>query len=264
MCKILFNKQKKISFFVLILYLNLSIAYSAPLIGKINKDGINIRSDSTIYGEVLTKLKKGNTVKIIKEKFGWYKIILPSNFISYVDKNYLEKEGETHFIVKATILNLRSKPSLDAPVVGSVRKGTSLRIAKREGKWVGVYGFPYAYGWVHKKFVEVVRVNLPKKADNIPTKKQICIKDRNKEEKKPMYPSLDYNIFTVKGVISPLTPLDNCPANYILKNEISTFFLSVDNHQKIDSFIGEEVTIQGERRHNGCSHIKVSKILLSE
>ena len=238
---------------ILILFTSVPLIEAFPLTGRISKDNINIRSDSTTYGEIIARLKKGDTARIIKEKFDWYRIVLPSKLIVYVDKNYLKRKDNTHFIVTATVLNLRAKPSMSASVVGKVKKGTVLRYAKDEGKWMGVYGFPHAYGWVHKKFVDIV--NLPQR------KTQSSIQNPTPSTKrKQQQPLKIYNIFIVKGVLYKLNSLKNCPANYKIKDGITIFFLTINNN--VDNLVGKEVIVKGKRHYQNCPYIEVEEVSL--
>jgi len=235
---------------MLIILISTPLREAFSLTGRINKNNINIRSDSTTYGEIIGRLKEGDTVKIIKEKFEWYKIILPSKFIVYTDKNYLARKDNANFVVTATVLNLRAKPSMSASVIGKVKKGTVLRYAKDEGAWIGVYGFPHAYGWVHKKFVEIV--NPPQeKTKNTPQNSIPSAKRRQQ-------PLKGYNIFIARGILYGLNSLNNCPANYKIKNGITTFFLAI--HNNVDNLIGKEVIIKGKRYYKDCPYIEVEEV----
>ena len=240
-------------------------ARTNSLNGKINKEGINIRADSTVFAKSIGVLKKGENVRIIKSRFDWYKIILPSRFTCYTSSAYLKKIGIKTARVKATILNLRFEPSLDSVIIGKVKENTIVHIVREQNGWTEIQGFPYLRGWVNKKFISFMpdRVQkLPpalnnKKENKIAAAKVISHSPNRKETK-------DYNYFTIEGTIYKLGRIENCPANYKLKNKFATFFLKIPEVYNVNNFLNKKVTVKGMRIYEGCSYIYIDKISLSE
>ncbi|MCM8756449.1 MAG: SH3 domain-containing protein [Candidatus Omnitrophica bacterium] len=126
-------------------------------LGKINKDEINVRTDSTLNASILGYLKKGEYVLIIDEKYEWYKVILPPRFYAYVYHRYIKKVSDNQLMVIANNLNLRSQPSLKSPIIGKVNRGELLNIIDEGDEWIKVKAFPNLVGWVYKSFVDIIR-----------------------------------------------------------------------------------------------------------
>jgi len=259
------NKIIMAGFISLVLLVSPYTYAEFPLKGAINKDGVNVRVDSTVFAKSIGVLKKGDNVKAVKEKFNWYKIILPRRFVCYASSAYLKKMGKNTARVEATALNLRVRPSLDSAIIGKVKKGTTLRLLKEQNGWAKVEGFPYIYGWVHKKFINL----LPDKTKNnslVLKKKENkkTIKIKSKKNNSNINKIDNYDYFAVKGIIYKLSDIDNCPANYKLKNEFTTFFLKIPGTEKADKFLKKKVTVIGRRRYEGCSYIYTKEILPSK
>ncbi len=121
--------------------------------GEVIKDRINVRADSTITAQTICMLKKGETVEIAGEKFDWYSIILPKDFTAYLSKHYVDVIAAKRGKINATRVNLRLKPSLEAPLVGTVEENSLVTIVGKNGDWYQVKAYPYARGWVNKHFI---------------------------------------------------------------------------------------------------------------
>ncbi len=254
-------------------------SYAYPLRGRINKTGINVRVDSTTYALSIGKMRRGEAVEIVDKKFSWYKVILPPRFICYIYSNYLNKIGANSVKIKANIINLRSKPSLASPIIGKAKRGVIFPIANsgyriepnriKENSWVKVRGFPYIYGWIHSKFVDVIAIGNNNKYNT-----RISSKKKNKDRKiKASFRKIKVlskpienkdNPITIEGLLYKLRPLKDCPANYKLRNGIALYFLRITGVNNINDFAGKKVIVRGKRMHEECSYIYVSTISLSK
>ena len=134
-----------------LLYLPFALGASTYIVIK---DNINLRVDSRVSAYSLGFLSKNDKVEASEAKFGWHKIKLPSKFSCYVAKKYVERLSEQEGKVLASKLNLRSKPDLEAQIIGVVKQGAVLSITGELEDWLKVVGYPYAYAWVHGKFLK--------------------------------------------------------------------------------------------------------------
>ena len=119
----------------------------------VNQDQVNVRSDSTVSAAIIGQLGKNEKVEVAQENFEWCKIKLPERFSGYVWKTYLKRLSKTQAEVTATRLNMRQEPSLEAPVIGQLPKGKTVYIKNTLGDWVEISAYPFATGWIHKKFL---------------------------------------------------------------------------------------------------------------
>ncbi|MCP4653511.1 MAG: SH3 domain-containing protein [Candidatus Omnitrophica bacterium] len=124
--------------------------------GEVIQNKINIRSDSTPMAASLGTANRGDRVKVIGQKYEWYKISLPKKMPAYVWAEYVKKISIKKGIVNVSSLNLRSQPSIDSYAIGKLQKGDSLHITAKAGDWYRVRGDPYTWGWINKKFVQEV------------------------------------------------------------------------------------------------------------
>lgn len=120
---------------------------------KVIKDKINVRIDSTVTSKILGVLNEDETVEILKESRDWIKILLPKRFKGFVSSQYVKKTSKVVGIVTASQLNLRIKPSLESYVIGKVKKNSELKLLRQNNDWYEISAYPYAKGWVHKKFL---------------------------------------------------------------------------------------------------------------
>jgi SH3-like domain-containing protein len=161
---------------------------------QIIEDNINIRTDSTVMSTSLGVLHKGEKVEVLDEKFEWAKIVLPERFKCYVYADYVKIIGRNRGEVTASSLNLRVYPSLDSPIIGKVKKDDVLFILKRYKNWYKVRAYPYAYGWVHKKFLQ--------ETEKIEEEKSFKeVKKKESEFKEPI-------VFTLEKIIPKLSEPD--------------------------------------------------------
>ncbi|MCF7870787.1 MAG: SH3 domain-containing protein [Candidatus Omnitrophica bacterium] len=123
---------------------------------KATKDKVNIRLDSTSLSKSIGTLSSQDTVKVIDKKYNWYKIKLPSRLNCWVSSNFIKNEKKDRGIVKANNLNIRSQPSLEGEILGSLNENDKIEIKNKKNGWLKISCYPYAYGWVHSKLLEKV------------------------------------------------------------------------------------------------------------
>ncbi|MCM8786741.1 MAG: SH3 domain-containing protein [Candidatus Omnitrophica bacterium] len=209
---------------LLIIYLLISnfATYSKETYTAI-KDDINIRLDSTPFSEVIGKLKKDDIVEAIEEKYDWYKIKLPKDFNCYVKSEFVKKIDKNKAEVIASVLNLRSSPSMESFIIGKVKKGNILHIIEEGEGWIKVKGYPYARGWIHKQFLKKI------------------------EEKE----------FVESGrIVQVSQPV--CNTNYLFKSKQT--YPIVISLLKCAKFLDRNVKIVAKKRSGACSYLVLQKL----
>lgn len=147
-----------------------SYAQDSGFSGEINSAGINLRTDATTTAEILSVLDKGERVEVVLEQFGWYKIRLPKTVPVYVKKKLAEcikskeiqgalvSEAQVRQCASAKILgdrvNIRSKPSESASIVGIADKNEIVNVFSETGGWYKIEPIQNSFGWVNKKFID--------------------------------------------------------------------------------------------------------------
>ncbi len=120
---------------------------------KVIKDKINIRIDSTVTSPILGVLNNNEIVDVLEESHDWMRILLPKQFQCFVSAKYVKKISKEEAVVTASVLNIRNKPSLESYILGKAKKNSKLTLLRKNKDWYKISAYPYAKGWVHKKFL---------------------------------------------------------------------------------------------------------------
>ncbi|MFA5305216.1 MAG: SH3 domain-containing protein [Candidatus Omnitrophota bacterium] len=190
----------------------------------VTKDRINVRVDATAMAPSIGFLKRGEKVKIIDERFEWYKITLPKRFSAYAAAEFLKEIDNNKVEVIASNLNLRDTPSMSSYVIGQAEKGTVFFFRRKKNNWFEVRGYPHIYGWVNKNFLE-------------------------KREK----------VINLEGTLFPVNDA-NCEANYILKTPEEKYLLNILTKGKT-KYMNKKVKIEGVMAKGSCSYVVVYKLV---
>ena len=165
---------------ILAVFSYFSYAQDSVFSGQINSAGINLRTDATTTSAILSVLDKGERVEVVLEQFGWYKIRLPKTVPVYVKKKLAEcikskeiqgvvvSEAQVSQCASAKILgdrvNVRSKPSESASIVGIADKNEIVNVLSEIGGWYKIEPIQNSFGWVNKKFID--KAELPRKEES--------------------------------------------------------------------------------------------------
>jgi len=123
--------------------------------GEVTTDTINVRGQPTVQSEVITKLKKGESVTILEEVAAskqkgdepkqWYRIAMPPNTPVWVSAQYVDATNKT---VLARRLNVRSGPGENYSVVGRFDKGETIQEIRKVNDWMEIQAPANAYAFV--------------------------------------------------------------------------------------------------------------------
>src|SRR5882672_7502325 len=112
----------------------LAVAARAEESAVVKKNRVNVRAQATPTSEVITQLKKGETVIVLEEiaarkpKRGepakWARIQLPPNTPVWVYAPYIETINNT---VNIRRLNLRAGPGENFSIIGRIERGTPVK-----------------------------------------------------------------------------------------------------------------------------------------
>ena len=185
-------------------------------IGVVNAERINIRVDANTSSAVIWVSPKGQAVEVILERYGWYKIRLPSQAPAFVKKSLLEPIDEKTAKAKTDSINIRLQPGLSAPILGMLKKNEVVAIAADRGSWVKIEPTANTFGWIHKKFVDRQEKTEPRL---LPEKTATAGEDSVIEGSIQPYGKVinrvathklitkDYSIYLLKGNPQSLNPL---------------------------------------------------------
>ena len=135
----------------------------------VTADVLNVRNQPGTHGSVVSKLKKGQTVRPTALKNGWAKIgegkWVAFDYLKMIDNCTIPENGEdyqeieiTTYEVTADVLNGRKEPSTNAKIVAKLKKGEKVYATKEHKNWLFVdYG--HYEVWVSKDYVKKVEAN---------------------------------------------------------------------------------------------------------
>ncbi len=133
---------------------------------------VNIRAQSHINSEVITRLNPGDTVMVLDEVVlknpktdepsHWARITLPPGTHVWVNTAFIDA---TNQVVKANKLNIRSGPGQNYSVIGALQKGDVIKATETKGDWTKIdaptnsFGFVAAHMLKHVEPVQVAQVD---------------------------------------------------------------------------------------------------------
>jgi hypothetical protein len=127
----------------------------------VKRDRVNVRGQPTIFGEVITQLRKDETVVILEEiklakpkaaePAEWAKIQMPANTPVWVNATYIDPANKT---VTARRLNLRAGPGENFSVVGLLTKDAEVKEIRVVDDWMEIEAPTNAYAFVAREFLE--------------------------------------------------------------------------------------------------------------
>ena len=210
--------------------------------GQVNADKINVRVDATIGSALACSLDKSALVEVVGEAYDWYKIRLPKEAASYVNKNLVECinfesiSSTTNTPAKclnAKVIkdrvNVRQGPSETAWILGKADKLTVINILSQEGDWYKIQPIYQSYGWVNKKFISK-EIVLPKnEVLNLPVKNIEPVKQ-----------------LILEGAISPYGVVLWRKATHKLITSDNKVYLLKGNRQGLDSLNHQKVRVSGK------------------
>ena len=116
---------------------------------------VNIRAQSHINSEVITKLNYGDTVTVLDEVVlkstkpdepsHWARVTLPPGTHVWVNSAFIDS---TNNVVTAKKLNVRSGPGQNYSVIGMLQKGDAIKAAEMKGEWTKIAAPTNAFGFV--------------------------------------------------------------------------------------------------------------------
>lgn len=126
---------------------------------KITVSVANIRSNPSLQAPVVQKVKNGTKLTLTGEGKEWYRVRLSSGYTAYVHKTVAQKIETTqvnrqYVTVTVNLANIRSAPSLTAPILQRVAKGTKIEKVGTNGDWYILKLSDQRTGFIHKSIVQ--------------------------------------------------------------------------------------------------------------
>ncbi|MEO7300846.1 MAG: SH3 domain-containing protein [Verrucomicrobiota bacterium] len=116
-----------------------------PESGLVKQDAVNVRGQASFIGEVITKLKKGETVTLLEEISiakpkkdeppRWFRIAMPSNTPVWVNASFIDPSAKT---VVPKKLKVRAGPGENFSAVGILKKGAVVKEIRTVNEWTEI------------------------------------------------------------------------------------------------------------------------------
>jgi uncharacterized protein YgiM (DUF1202 family) len=145
-----------------------SVVLNPPVTAIVKCDVLDVRGQGSFAGEVITHVKKGESVTVLEEiTLGhvrpsepgqWSRIVLPTNATVWVDADFIDPATKA---VRVKKVNLRGGPGENYSIVGRLDKGTAVNeIRKKEG-WLEIEAPTNAFAFVASEYLEKQAVATP-------------------------------------------------------------------------------------------------------
>jgi len=128
-----------------------------PVYASVLTEKVNIRAGQGLNFEVLGRLTQGNEVVVIGQGYGWYKIKLPAQALSFVHKDYIEGN-----LVKTDRLRVRAGAGTTFNLLGILKKGEAVNVLKEDGDWLKIRPPEGCAGWIKADYLQLSRIKEEK------------------------------------------------------------------------------------------------------
>jgi uncharacterized protein YgiM (DUF1202 family) len=136
------------------------VEINPPETATVKQEAVNVRGRPSFIGEVITKLKKGETVSLLEEitlskpkkdePAKWYKISLPTNTPVWVFAEFIDANKT----VIPKKLNLRAGPGENFSPVGIMKKGDSIKDLRKVNDWIEIEAPSGAFAYVSADLID--------------------------------------------------------------------------------------------------------------
>ncbi len=215
---------------------------------------VNIREDSTVNSLVLTQTKKGEILRAVNEKYGWYKVILPKHFKAFVYASLTTITSDGYLTPAVDKLNIRMAPQKNSPVIGTIARGEKVKYIKKKRGWYEIYPYPFAYGWIIKIHTQTLT------DDNLCSEVISQNSSRITKIKKEGNHTEPINSSFIGEGILEKADIPNCPANYMIKSNHSHILLETKGISNIDQFLEKRVKVWGKVKKSPCIYVETNYI----
>jgi hypothetical protein len=131
-----------------------------PETGTVKDGVVNVRGRPSFIGEVVAKLKKGESVTLLEEinttpkknePSHWYRIALPTNETVWVNSSFIDPTTKT---VVPKKLNMRGGPGENFSTLGTLDKGTEVKELRSVNGWSEIEAPANAFAYVAADLID--------------------------------------------------------------------------------------------------------------
>jgi len=137
--------------------------------GTVTTEVLNVRKEPSTESDKVTKLYKGDTVKLLDYSGSWYKIKTPEGETGWVCDDYIKvgsSSSEKVSVAKVTTeaLNIRSGPDTTYDKIAKVYEDEKVIVLKNSGDWSNIETQDGTVGWVASEYISSKRETISRGA----------------------------------------------------------------------------------------------------
>jgi uncharacterized protein YgiM (DUF1202 family) len=146
----------------------------------VKQDHVNVRGQSGLAGEVITRLRKGEPVTLLEEinlksprkdePGKWFKIVMPTNTPVWVNAEFVDPETKA---IKATRLNVRAGPGENFSVVDRLEKGVTVKEIRKVNNWMEIETPAGAFAFVAADMIARPVTSVPTVTSTPPPRMEV-------------------------------------------------------------------------------------------
>jgi uncharacterized protein YgiM (DUF1202 family) len=209
---------------------------------------INARGQAGLKGEVVSHLKKGETVTVLEqinldkhkasEPGQWAKIALSSSTHVWVNGKFIDASSKT---VTAKKLNMRGGPGENYSVLGVIERGTAVNEITTKGDWIQIDPPGNSYAFVAAMYLKKEAQPAPAPAP-VPEAQPAMVQPSAPQAPQPRVVSHEG---VVRGTVSPQAPTKYelyDPATDVNINYLYTTSKTLD----LSKYVNTRIIVTGE------------------
>ena len=229
---------------------HLGFASDIMVYREVNVESLYLRAGPNKNFEILKKLKKGDVLEFVEKKYGWTRVVLPSDTPLYVYREMVAISGNRAIVVKNRV-NVRARPHLNSSVVTQVNRGEILRIMDMEKKWIKIYPPAGATGWVKSEYLKEYEQKPVSDTPTDTAEKEVAVEEEQESEEIGAQESSRDQLSIVqnqifRGKITDVGRILGRKSRYKLETEEGMYYLK-GSEDMILQYLGREVIIEGEK-----------------
>ncbi|MDP8234486.1 MAG: SH3 domain-containing protein [Candidatus Saelkia tenebricola] len=238
---------------LLILTLVFTVQYRAMSFDGliVDMDILYLRAGPNQNFEVLKKLKKGEILKKVSEKYGWTEVELSTDVSLYVSDDYVSLKDSIG-IIDSDRVNVRVCPTLKATVIGQMSKGDTVSIVGVHPGWVEIVSPKGFTGWAKTEYLgsyladieETVSKSVPVVMEN--AQKEDLIEEITQVITPVVEPKEVSSDDVFRGTVEDVGRLFYRKSKYKLITPEGKKYYLIGFDSGITVYLGQEVTIEGE------------------
>ena len=128
-----------------------SNAYAA-VIGSVNSNNVNVRSEASTSGVRIETISEGTEVEITEQSGDWYKVVYGKVGGAYISAQYVSIVQATGTVTDNHV-NVRNASNTSSTIVAQVNEGDTITITGQSGDWYRIRRSNGDTAYVNKAFV---------------------------------------------------------------------------------------------------------------